>query len=213
MALVIKPSNYISSGFNAHKDRGTTGEDHVLNDGSCYYGAQFKYPCSNRTKVGTANLSDGAYAEFWNFTTDNGLKFSARTIHAKDFKAYDDAYPGSTGPHFHWQCCLGHHTKEWIQEHRNGPEFIPFSKIIEEDEKMSDPKNNAYQVNIDVKGVNYKRFIPESRAHHNGTKYKGNQLEITIDMETYAYTDTKFEHEDKNMKLHVGDKIIGTFIA
>lgn len=216
MSNLITPSNRMTSSFEDHKNRGTTGEDWGSNDGSTQQNDQFNFPCKTKTKVGTANLSDGTYAEYWNFTSEYGLKFSCRTCHCHDFKATGDDYLGSSGFHLHSQFCLGHKTEEWIQENRNGSAFIPFSKIIEEDNKMSNnygSKNNAYLIVWNIGGKNYTRYLPESRGTHKNGTFKNVTLEITVDADGYLFSDEEFKKEDKNFKVKKGDKLTGVFLA
>lgn len=178
MGYLKAPSNRMTSSFQDHKSRGTTGEDWGSNDGSTSKNDQFEYPCKNYKKVGTATFSDGTYCEYYNFTSDNGLKFSCRTCHCHDFKATGDDYLGSTGYHIHAQFCLGHKTEEWIQTNRNGSAFVPFAEIIEEDNKMTKTYKNYFKVieNFDET----MRYYPEVASF---------KLECTV--ETPVYSDAK----------------------
>lgn len=200
MGSLIKPSNLISSSFNEHKERGTTGEDWKIDTGgSTPKNHQFKFPCGKRTKVGTANLNDGTYAEYWNFTSDNGLKFSARTCHCTDYKATGDNYTGSTGYHLHAQFCLGHKTEAWIQENRNGSAFIPFSKIIEEDNKMATKE--------------YKNYFKVLESFEDTTRYYPGVacFKMECKVETHVYTTPELKHYASETPLRLGEKVISRY--
>lgn len=73
--------------------------------------------------------------------------------------------------------------------------------------------NNAYQIIWNLNGVNYTRYLPESRGHHNNSNFKNVTMEITVDMESFLYIDKEFKKEDKNFKVKKGDKLIGIFLG
>lgn len=189
----------MTSSFQDHKNRGTTGEDWGSDDGSTQKNDQFKFPCSNKKKVGTAQFSDGTYAEYWNFTSDNGLKFSCRTCHCTDFKATGDGYTGSTGYHLHAQFCLGHKSEDWIQTNRNGSAFIPFSKIIEEDNKMATPT--------------YKYYFKVLESFDDTTRYYPGVADhkMQCQVETRVYADPKLTKYASDYPFKVGEKVVSRY--
>lgn len=198
MGQITKPSNRVTWNWEQHKngDPLTSGEDFGNDRGWTEYGDQFKYLTKTFKKIGTHKYSDGTYKEFFNFTCDNGYKFSALTCHCKDFKATGDDYLGSTGYHLHLTCFKGTQSMEFMQNNRN-THSVPLATISQDADKYSSQKGGE-------PAAGKKKYFKATRIDRS---YEG-----TYEFEEKYYNDLKDGYQNYDAKDVTGSTWYATTV-